>query len=149
MSFRSMLAHRCKLVEAVETSTDGSSVYTWQTVKMVSSGTPDLIVPCFLDLNFIRKGKDSQWVEAAGRPKDRTGVLFLPARVYNGAAWVDLPVESGMRIEMTKGPAGMFSIEGALDEAWTPRKRHHLEFGVIEVASVVKRAQYVGEGRGG
>ena len=128
MSFNSMLAHRCSLIDSKETSVDGSSVYTWVTVATD--------VPCFLDLSFIRKGKDAQWVEAAGRPKDRTGVIF-----FKGAQ----SVKSGQRIEMTKGPVGTFSIEGALDEAWSPRKRHHLEFGVIEVASVIKRAAYVGD----
>jgi hypothetical protein len=128
MSFNSMLAHRCSLIDSVETSTDGSSVYTWQTVATN--------VPCFLYLNFIRRGKDSLWVEAAGRPKDRTGVIF-----FKGGA----TVRSGMRIEMTKGPNGMFSIEGALDEAWTPRRRHHLEFGVIEVAAIIKRPERVGD----
>lgn len=119
MSFNSMLAHRCKLIAPAETA---PGVYSWTT-----SATD---VPCFLDLNFIRKGKDAMWVEAAGRPKDRTGVIF-----FKGSA----VVKSGWRIEITRGPSGMFSIEGALDEAWTPRKRHHLEFGVIEVATVVKR----------
>lgn len=131
MSFTSMLAHRCRLIAPVETSVDGSSVYTWQTVSGADS------VSCFLDLNFLRKGKDSQWVEAAGRPKDRTGVIFFKGSQV---------VKSGWRIEideeaypLTRGPKGMFSIEGALDEAWTPRKKHHLEFGVIEVATAIKR----------
>jgi hypothetical protein len=123
-----MLAHRCSLIDSRETSVDGSSVYSWVTVATD--------IPCFLDLSFIRKGKDAQWVEAAGRPKDRTGVIF-----FKGTA----PVKSGMRIEITRGPSGMFSIEGALDEAWTPRRKHHLEFGVIEVASVIKRPEYVGD----
>ena len=149
MSFSSMLAHRCVLVDSRETSVDGSSVYSWQ---IVQSGGVNLILPCFLDLNFLRKGKDLMWVEAAGRPSDRTGVIF-----FKGSA----PVKSGMRILIdppdptavppivgitgTRGPRGAFSIEGALDEAWTPRKKHHLEFGVIEVATVISRAALVGD----
>ena len=132
MSFQSMLAHRCRLIQPVETSVDGSSVYTWQLVSGMDA------VPCFLDLSFIRKGKDTMWVEAAGRPQDRTGVIF-----FKGTA----TIKSGWRIEidndlypLTRGPKGMFSIEGALDEAWTPRRKHHLEFGVIEVATVIKRS---------
>lgn len=129
MSFSSMLAHRCKLKAVVETSTDGSSVYNWQTVQV---NNVDLILPCFLDLNFLRKGKDLMWVEAAGRPQDRTGVIFFKGKD-------DDYVSSGMRIEMVRGPEGMFSIEGALDQAWTPRRKHHIEFGVIEVATAITR----------
>lgn len=127
MSFNSMLAHRCTLYDSVESSSAGSSTYSWVAVATD--------VPCFIDLNFLRKGKDMMWVEAAGRPQDRTGVIF-----FKGS---ENRVKSGQRIDITKGPNGMFSIEGALDEAWTPRKRHHLEFGVIEVATVIKRADRV------
>jgi hypothetical protein len=133
MSFQGMLAHRCKLIDSVETSTDGSSTYAW-TYLTEADLTTHKIFRCFLDLNFLRRGKDSMWVEAAGRPQDRTGVVFFPGNT---------PVKSGMRIEMTKGPSGIFSIGGALDEAWTPHKMHHLEFGVIEVAAVVKRPNRV------
>lgn len=138
MSFAGMLAHRCRLIDSVEQSNAGSSVYTWTPVLETDAASGNFGLPkifkCFLDLNFLRRGKDPMWVEAAGRPQDRTGVIFFRDNT---------PVKSGMRIEMTKGPAGIFSIGGALDEAWTPHRMHHLEFGVIEVASVTKRPQYV------
>ena len=133
---------------AIVASTDGSSTYVWSPVKVKDSAgadtVTDLVLPCFLDLSFVRKGKDTLWVEAAGRPKDRTGVIFFGKGAFYKVGVNSFSyVESGMRIDMTRGPSGAFSIEGALDEAWTPRKRHHLEFGVIEVASVVKRAEFV------
>jgi hypothetical protein len=46
-----------------------------------------------------------------------------------------------MRIKMTRGPEGMFLIEGAVDEAWQPTRRHHLEVGVIEVPKQITKGQ--------
>jgi hypothetical protein len=125
MSLKSMLAHRCTLIEPVESSEYGSSVYTWQVVAEN--------VRCFLDLNYVRTGKDALWIEAAGRPADRTGVVFFDGKTR---------IKSGYRMEMTKGPHGTFSIEGAIDEAWKPTRRHHLEIGVIEVATSMSRPEY-------
>ena len=149
MSFQGMLAHRCNLIDSIETSHDGSSTYAWtpalETNVLSSNFGQPKIFKCFLDLNFLRRGKDPMWVEAAGRPQDRTGVIFFGKDAFYKDE-DDLEfchVKSGMRIEMTKGPSGTFSIGGALDEAWTPHKRHHLEFGVIEVANVIKRSKYV------
>lgn len=128
MSFKSLLKHRCIILRLVETAQDGSPVFEWQPITQADGTTQ---VRCFLDLNFIRRGKDPIWTPEAGRPSDRSGVLFITT-----------PVKSGDRIQMVKGPAGMFEIQGAVDEAWTPSAQHHLEIGVKEVAVQIARGQY-------
>jgi hypothetical protein len=125
MSFKSLLKHRCTVLELIETSDDGSPVTSYQPKAFE--------VRCFLDLNFIRRGKDPMWTAEAGRPADRTGVLFLSPAA---------PIVSGDRILMTTGPAGTFSIEGAIDEVWRPGSIHHLEVGVVEVATQIARGQF-------
>lgn len=129
MSYKSLMKHRCTLLDMMEIDDDGSVLYDWGPATG-PDGTPLTNVRCFLDLNFIRRGKDTQWMEAAGRPQDRAGVIFfLPGT----------PVKAGQRIKMQRGPQGTFKIEGAIDEAWTPEEEHHLEIGVIEVATVLTR----------
>lgn len=120
MSFRGMLKQRCKILRLQETQIDGLVQMTWSTVTGGDN------VRCFLDLNYIRKGKDPIWTPEAGRATDRTGVLFLEPTA---------PLKSGDRIEVLKGPKGVFSIEGAVDQSWTPNKNHHLEVGVQEVGN--------------
>jgi hypothetical protein len=120
MSYRTMLKQRCTIRRLVEGTTNGYSTFQWVTVE---AG-----VACFLDLNFIRQGKDPMWVPEAGRPADRTGVWF-------GMPNVD--VRSGDQLVMTKGPAGTFQIEGAVDQVWRPGDYHHLEIGVKEVGRPV------------
>jgi hypothetical protein len=120
MSYRLMLQHRCNVQRLVEGETNGYLTMAYTVVLMN--------VPCFLDLNFIRKGKDPMWTAEAGRPTDRTGV------------WFGLPkydVRSGDQIIMVKGPSGTYQIEGAVDEAWRPRNLHHLELGVKEIGRPV------------
>lgn len=121
MSFNGMLAHRCTLLALTSTFVDGVARTDWTPVATS--------VRCFLDLNFIRKGKDPMWTPEAGRPSDRSGVLFVSSNV----------VKSGMRVRMTKGPTGTFLIEGAVDEAWSPKRMHHLEVGVVEVPSQISK----------
>jgi len=126
-----MLRHRCHILRLVETTNDGSPVHSWETVT-------ETAIRCFLDLNFIRKGKDPIWTQEAGRPQDRSGVWF---------ALNDAPIKSGDRIKMVKGPTGTFKVEGALDEAWRPTDLHHLEIGVQEVPP--PRARFTGGGSDG
>lgn len=116
MSYRTMLKHRCSITRLVESSTNGYVTFNWVPIQTN--------VPCFLDLTFIRMGKDAMWTPEAGRPADRTGVWF-------GMPKVD--VQSGDQVVMTKGPLGTFQIEGAVDEVWRPQDFHHLELGVKEV----------------
>lgn len=123
MSYGSLLKHRCELFELREAFVNGIPQSNW---TQVASG-----VHCFLDLNFIRHGKDPMWTPEAGRSADRSGVLFLKTN----------SVRSGMRVKMTFGPSGMFLIEGAVDEAWKPTRRHHVEVGVTEVPSQISNGQ--------
>jgi hypothetical protein len=120
MSYRSLLKHRCTLLEMHEVLVGGLAGANWVEVSTD--------VRCFIDLNFIRRGRDPVWTSESGRPSERHGVLFLHPSV-NGI------VKSGMRVKMTLGPSGVFQIEGAVDQAWTPRRLHHLECGVEEVGS--------------
>lgn len=114
-----MLRHRGRVKRLVETQVGGMPVHAYEVV-----GDPDRPLRVFLDLNFIRKGKDPSWTPEAGRPADRAGVLFLMG---------DADVKNGDRIEMTSGPAGTFQMDMAIDEAWRPDARHHLEVFVKEV----------------
>lgn len=144
MSYRAMLKHRGVVYRLQEINQGGYVSHSWMPVQIPlldengdpvldGSGQPetqDLTVRCFLDLNFIRKGKDPMWTAEAGRPADRSGVLFLTGTD---------DVRSADRIKMTKGPSGTFQIEGAIDEAWRPTDKHHTEVGVQEVAQALAR----------
>ncbi len=124
MSYNGLLAHRASLMTLESTFVDGVPMSRW-----VPYSTN---VRCFLDLNFLRKGKDPMWTAEAGRPSDRSGVLFLSGKATP---------RSGMRVKMTKGPKGTFLVEGAVDEAWRPTKLHHYELGVIEVPAQISKGQ--------
>jgi hypothetical protein len=135
MSFRATLKHRCQVLRLTETAEDGVPITDWS--PLTDGYGNDVTYRCFLDLTFMRRGKDAMWTPEAGRPADRTGVFF---------AMGDIPIRSGDRIVMTRGPVGTFLVEGAFDEAWTPRQRHHIEIGVVEVAGQIARAQYSQKG---
>lgn len=118
MSFRSLLKHRVKIWRLTAGQIDGLSNQTWNPVATNQRA--------FVDLQYIRMGKDPMWTPEAGRPSERHGVMFLRPTV---------DVHSGDRFEVTLGPAGTFSLEGADDFVWTPRQFHHRELGIVEVGS--------------
>jgi len=125
MSYRSMMKHRCELLALDQSFVNGIPQSKWEPV----GATP---FRCFLDLNFIRRGKDPVWTPEAGRVSDRSGVLFLLGQAE---------VRPGMRVRMLRGPTGTFLIEGAVDEAWRPTDKHHIEVGVVEVPSQISKGQ--------
>lgn len=116
MSYKSLMKHRCSILRQDVDLSSGSPIYDWVVVKAN--------VPCFLDLNFVRNGKDQMWTREAGRPTERAGVAF-----FLGSA----PLKNGDWIKVTRGPAGVFELGGAVDEAWRPTNRHHIEVSVTEV----------------
>jgi hypothetical protein len=119
---------------------DGSPVVAWGPVSYPvgheHEGDP-IPYRCFLDLTFLRRGKDPQWTPEAGRPADRSGVFF---------ALGDIPLKAGHRIKMVKGHTGIFETSGSFDEAVTPHQRHHIEVGVSEVAAMRTRAEHAQQG---
>lgn len=129
MSFYALLNHRCDFYDQKTVDDDGSPVTKY--VKVNSRP-----VRCRLDLTLVRAGKDSLWMSSAARPTDRTAVLMLPPNV---------DLKSGMRISMTRGPKGVFQIQGAIDEVWDYDSLHHLEVGVQEVASLQFRGSLTKE----
>lgn len=124
MSYKSMMKHRCSILRQDVDLTSGSPIYDWVVVKAN--------VRCFVDLNFIRNGKDQMWTPEAGRPTERTGVAF-----FLGTA----PIKNGDWIKVTKGPYGIFELQAAVDEAWRPTDKHHLEVGVQEVPQAFAAGQ--------
>lgn len=117
-----MLQHRCTVKRLTETFENGMPIHQW--VEVATN------VRCFVDLNFVRLGKDPTWTPEAGRPSDRSGVAFFLGKA---------PIKNGDHIVMTRGPSGTFSLEAAIDEAWQPRKKHHLEVSIKEVPAQISR----------
>jgi len=107
---------RCQVLRLSDVQEDGLVSNDWTVLEDSTR--------CFLDLNFIRSGKDPIWTPDSGTAQNRSGVLFL--QPGTGA----MP---GDRVKMLIGPGGTFEIKSALDEAWTPTKLHHLECHVTEV----------------
>ena len=119
MSYSSLLQMRCSVYRLEEISNDGVVSQEW---NVIESG-----IRCFLDLNFIRAGKDPTWTPDQASAQNRAGVLFLDAKSSA------IP---GDRIVMTTGPEGTFLIDSAMDQAWRPSGKHHLETYVSEVNRV-------------
>ena len=124
MSFRSMLVHTCDLYDLTTTDSDGSPVTSYVKVNIKP-------IPCRIDLNFIRQGKDPLWMPSVARPEDRIGVMFfLPTT----------NLKAGIRAKITKGPKGIFQLKGAIDEAWDYDSLDHFEVGVAEVGTLTWRS---------
>ena len=87
-------------------------------------------LPCRLDLNFIRNGKDAIPAQVAGRAPDRFGVLFASAFAPLKAAdrVVTIPNSTGdLPVD------GTFEIRAIPDRAIAFSARHHIEVQVVEV----------------
>lgn len=124
MSLKSLLRHRCTILRQDIDLASGSPIYQWVEVK---TG-----VRCFVDLNFVRQGKDQLWTPEAGRPTERAGVAFFMSTA---------PIKNGDWIKMTTGPSGTFELQAAIDEAWQPTRLHHLEIAVKEIPAAFVSGQ--------
>ena len=120
MSFRSVLAHRAKVLELVVDEFSGYPVHEWSPVQVDDE---DLVIRCFLDLS--KSADDPLWTVEQGRAADRRGRLFCESSA---------PLKANSRLLMTKGPVGTFAVQQAIEEAHTPTSFHHLEVAVVEVA---------------
>lgn len=50
------------------------------------------------------------------------------------------PIKSGMRALITRGPKGVFHMQGDIGEIWDFDSLDHFECGVVEVSSLQWRA---------
>lgn len=91
-------------------------------------------LPCRLDLNFLRPGKDILPAPVAGKAPDRVGIMFTYAHA---------PLKAGMRVTAIPDPEypdipipvkGTFEIRVVPDVAIDYASAHHIEVQVVEVA---------------
>lgn len=101
----------------------GVATMTWTTVE---GGE---FVPCRLDLNFLRPGKDIAPAMEAGKAPDRIGIMFCDA---------DTPLRAGDRVvtvpdEYDQEPVkGTFEIRVIPDVVVGYSAAHHLEIQILE-----------------
>lgn len=118
-----LYASRVEVLRLSVSDGGGYPVYQYEVVSGMES------VPCRLDLNFLRPGKDQPSTPEAGRPPDRIGVMFCAATT---------PMRSGDRIRAVSGPVeGVFEIRVMPDVAVDFFTGHHIEVQIVEVAQQV------------
>lgn len=105
------------------TVTDGVPVSDWGTV---AGGER---MPCRLDLNFVRPGKDIAPAPVAGKAPDRIGLLFCNP---------DAVVRAGDRIVTVANDDGSMPVSGTFEIRVIPdmvvgfSDAHHLEIQILE-----------------
>lgn len=92
-------------------------------------------VPCRLDLNFVRPGKDIAPAPVAGKAPDRIGLMFC------SAGWVG---RAGDRIVAIPGDFGDMPVAGTFEIRVIPdvvvgfAAAHHLEIQILETNQALK-----------
>lgn len=121
--------------------TDGVATTTYQQATDSDPNTNDLLraLPCRLDMNFVRPGKDAIPAPVAGRAPDRVGLIFT----YPYA-----PLKAGDRLVAIENAYGEIPVPGAFelrqmpDEVLGFSSRHHLEAQVVEVGQEITKANW-------
>lgn len=86
-------------------------------------------VPCRLDLNFVRPGKDIAPAPVAGKAPDRIGLMFCSQ---------EAPLRAGDRIVTIPGDDGQMPIDGTFEIRVIPdivvgySAAHHMEIQILE-----------------
>ena len=102
-------------------------------------------LPCRLDLNFVRPGKDILPAPVAGKAPDRVGLMFT----YSHA-----PLKPGHRLTAIPNPEypdlpipvkGTFEIRVVPDQAIDYSSAHHIEVQIVEVAQEPENFSWPGE----
>jgi len=105
------------------TQANGVATMSW---NVVPGGE---YVPCRLDLNFLRPGKDIAPAPVAGKAPDRIGLLICDE---------DVPVKAGDRIVSIPGDDGEVAVPGTFEIRVIPDRvvgyasAHHLEIQILE-----------------
>lgn len=120
---RHLYASTVRIERMTMTATNGVPTSDWATVEGGES------VPCRLDLNFLRPGKDIPQAPVAGRAPDRIGLMFCDS---------DTPIRAGDRIVAIPGDDGTTPIEGTFEIRVIPdlamgySAPHHMEIQILE-----------------
>ena len=115
-----------KVRRRISSQEDGVLTVSWQDIT--SNGLN--YVPCRIDLNFIRPGKDDPAPLNAAGPPDRYGILFCSPNV---------PLRAGDRVECVPNLFGQLPVEGTFEIRSIPDKAidfssaHHIEVLVFEI----------------
>lgn len=127
------LFNSCVRVERLQlTTTDGVASMDWAQATDPSDPQANALLqrlPCRLDMNFLRPGKDILPAPEAGKAPDRVGIMFT----YEFA-----PIKAGDRIVAIPNDWGLIPVKGTFeirvipDEAQDFAKTHHLEVQIIE-----------------
>lgn len=115
------------------TQTDGIRDTTWVPAGVDAREKAMLSwIPCRLDLQFVRPGKDAPVVLQAGEAPERFGILFCGAEYYGilkaGMRLVSRP--NGIGAEPVKG---IFDLRAIPDLAQDFSRGHHIEVQVFEM----------------
>lgn len=123
---------------------DGVASMTYSQATSPDSALNDMLqyLPCRLDMNFIREGKDAVPASVAGRAPDRVGVMFTDpyAPIRAGDRIVTVPNDRG---EMPV--SGTFEIRAIPDEAVGYYSRHHIEVQIIETGQELTQSNWPAE----
>jgi len=126
-----------RVEELRQTQEDGVVTTDWRPVEGLEA------LPCRLDLNFVRPGKDILPAPVAGKAPDRIGVLFTFAHA---------PLKAGHRLTAIPHPdTGAFPVQGTFeirvvpDQAIAFAVAHHIEVQIIEVAQDPKKFSWPGQ----
>ena len=130
-----------KVEEQRLTVDNGLATTSWQ-----PAADPTLAaLPCRLDLNFVRPGKDILPAPVAGKAPDRIGIMFT---------YPHAPLKAGQRITAIANPEypakpipvkGTFEIRVVPDVAIDYANAHHIEVQVVEVAQEPENFSWPGE----
>lgn len=126
------LFNSCVRVEELQlVVTDGVAAMDWAQATSEDPNAQTLLerLPCRLDMNFLRPGKDIAPAPEAGKAPDRLGIMFT----YPFA-----PIKAGQRVVAIENDWGLIPVKGTFeirvipDEAQDFSKTHHLEVQIIE-----------------
>ncbi len=135
---RHLFNTRAEVLRMTATMSHGSPTVDWNKVDVIIDARLGVSgeLMCWLDLNFLRPGKDAPPPVVAGRALDRIGVMFFSATDR---------LKSGDRIRCLSGPVtGTFEIRNNPDPAISFRTTpHHFEVQIIEVAQSVDQPMKV------
>lgn len=110
---------------------NGRAVMSWTQASDPDPSANQLLsyLPCRLDMNFLRPGKDVAPQPVQGRAPDRLGVMFT----YSYA-----PIKAGDRIVAIPNGRGQIPVSGTFeirvipDEAQDYFGSHHIEVQIVE-----------------